>query len=182
MKSLAILTAAAAMITAPALYAQRMHDNANHGNKEHGLSPGHAMPMENGVSIEAAWARASVGKNGAAYATLINRGHQGDRLIATKSPAARRAEIHTHFMEGNVMKMRRVKYGIALEPGKTVKMMPGGFHVMLMGLHGKLVKGETFPITFVFEKAGEIRVPVRIGDVGAMNPHGSRMNHGDHKH
>ncbi len=122
------------------------------------------------VRVEAAWARASVGANGAAYARLVNHGKSADRLIAVKSKVAKRVQLHTHLIEGNVMRMRHVTGGIVVPPGKTVTMKPGGYHIMLMGLKAKLKTGQHFSLTFVFEKAGEVKSTVKIGKIGAMGP------------
>jgi periplasmic copper chaperone A len=187
MKIPTILAVAAALLTTqPAL--------SQHHDMSHGKMP-HALKMAP-VAVQSGWARASISKNGAAYAEIVNNGKTADRLIAVKSPAARRVELHTHIMDGNIMRMRRVEGGIAIAPSKSVTMKPGGNHIMLMGLHKKLVAGEQFPITFVLEKAGEIKAMIRIGKLGAMGPNGgptggpnrgmqmdqSGAHHGGHKH
>jgi copper(I)-binding protein len=130
--------------------------------------PGTA-PQEKTIAVEGAWARASVGGNGAAFVTLANRGDSDDRLVAVKADVSPRAEFHTHLMEGNVMKMRHVD-AIPVPAGRTVMLKPGGLHVMFIALEKKLVEGESFPLTLVFEKAGEITVSVAIGKIGAMGP------------
>ena len=48
------------------------------------------------------------------------------------SPA--RVEVHEMAMNNGVMKMRPLDKGLAIEPGKTVKLAPGGYHLMLMDL------------------------------------------------
>jgi copper(I)-binding protein len=169
MKILTILAVVAAMLTSqPAL------------SQHHDMSPGkmpHALKRAT-VAVESGWARASITNNGAAYAKLVNNGKTADRLISVKSPAARRVELHTHIMDGDIVRMRRVEGGIAIAPGKSVIMKPGGNHIMLMGLKEKLVAGEQFPIVFVLEKAGEIKAVIRIGKLGAMGPNGGmRMDH-----
>ena len=163
MKILTILAAGAAIALAFPAFAQG-HDTA-HGNM---MKNAAGAP----ITIEAPWARASIGKNGAAYATLTNNGNRPDRLVAIKSPVAARVEIHTHIKEGDIMRMRQVKGGIAVAPGKSVAMKPGSYHIMLMGLNSKLESGGKFPVTFVFEKAGEINAMVDIGKAGAMGPAG----------
>jgi copper(I)-binding protein len=175
MKTMTILTVAAVMLTLSSAHAQPMH-----GHKDQSMPSNQIKTMAGNIAIEAPWARASVGGNGAAYAQLVNKGAAIDRLIDAKSPVARNVEIHTHIMEGTVMRMRRVKDGIALSPGETILMKPGGYHIMLLGLHKKLIEGETFPVTFVFEKAGEIEIPVKVGKIGAMKPHGNMKGGGMH--
>ena len=56
-----------------------------------------------------------------------------------------------------MMGMKEVS-SIALPAGKEVKLEPGGYHVMLMGLKGPIESGDEYLITLEFEKAGEVDV------------------------
>lgn len=132
------------------------------------------------IMVERAWARANVGGAGAAYLTIVNRGEAADRLISAKTPVAMKASLHTHLMVGNVARMRPVK-DIEIPSGKTIRLMPGGIHIMLMGVEKRLVKGEKFPLTLTFEKGGALTVNVAVLGIAAMGPSGhSRMKHGKH--
>ena len=149
----------------------------------HGKKPmDHAMPSKvKGVAVENAWARASAGmvRNGGAYLTIVNGAAEADRLVGAEAGVAERVEIHTHIDDNGVMRMRRVE-GVDLPAGGTVELKPGGYHVMFMGLHKPLKKGEKFPMTLVFEKAGKIATEVEIMDVGSMRGgggHGGGMKH-----
>ncbi len=115
------------------------------------------------------WARASAGnaKNGAAYMTIENHGDVADRLLSASSPVAGAAELHTHIMEDDVMKMRPVE-AIDLAPGASTKLAPGGLHIMLMGLTETLVEDSTFQMTLRFERAGEVTLDVVVAGAGAM--------------
>lgn len=139
------------------------------------------MAQADGISVEAPFARASAGpvKNGAAFLTVKNGGGEADRLIAARAPVADRVELHTHLHENGVMKMRQVE-AIEIPAGGTAMLKPGGDHVMLMGLKAPLQEGGSFPLTLVFEKAGEITIDVAIGGVGAMQGHGDSGQHGAH--
>ena len=101
--------------------------------------------------------------NGAAYiATLENTGKTPDRLLRVSTPVAARAEIHTMNMDDGVMRMREVD-AIAIVPGTPIKMRPGmGYHFMLMDLRQPLKRGDTFPMTLVFERAGTVEVKVVV--------------------
>ncbi len=123
------------------------------------------------IAIDHAWARATApsARNGAAYFVLTNRGAEADRLVAASSPVAEKAELHTHQAENGVMRMRPVD-SIAVAPGGTATLAPGGLHVMLLGLREPLVKGGTFPLTLVFEKAGTTTVPVSVQGAGENMP------------
>lgn len=97
---------------------------------------------------------------GAGYLKLTNKGAD-DRLVSAASPAAASVEIHSMTMDGDVMKMRQVE-AINLPGGATVKLQPGGYHLMLMGLKAPLKAGDKIPLTLKFEKAGEVVVTVNV--------------------
>ena len=120
------------------------------------------------------WARATIGqvKTAAAYLIVINHGAAGDRLLAVSTPVAAKAHLHSSIIDEGVMKMRPLD---ALEigaKGSTV-LEPGGFHVMLMGVHGSLKEGDAFPLTLTFENAGSVDVAVRVLGIAAMHGTGS---------
>ena len=130
------------------------------------------------------WARASAGAapNGAAYVAIHNHG-AADRLLGASTPAATRSELHTHVMDGDIMKMRS-SGPIAIGAGARLRLEPGGGHVMLTGLKAPLKEGMTFPLTLRFEKAGEITLTVsvlKVGDKGPADPH-QRHQGGHERH
>jgi copper(I)-binding protein len=126
-----------------------------------------AQPAE--PSVTEAWARATPAQaeNAAAYLTVLSPA--ADRLVAVATPIARKAEIHTTIMEGDVMRMRPVD-GIDLVGGKAVYLKPGGLHVMLFGLQHPLHEGDRFALTLTFAKAGTREVEVVVAKQGAMAP------------
>lgn len=131
------------------------------------------------IEVSDPWARAtpSRARSGAAYMTLSNRGERRDKLVAISTPVARKAELHTHLMEDNIMKMRRVQ-GVEVHPGEKSVFKPGGLHIMLMGLSKPLRQGHVFPMILTFETAGRIEVQVVVQKIGAMRPMGN--GHGRH--
>lgn len=60
------------------------------------------------------------------------------------------------------MKMRHVD-AVDIPPGESVRLEPGGLHLMLTGVDPPLEAGESICVTLVFERAGELvlSVPVR---------------------
>jgi hypothetical protein len=116
-----------------------------------------------GLAVTDAWARGGFTKGGAgaAYAMVKNPGKAADKLIGAKSSAADVVELHTHVLQGQVMSMRKVD-SIPVPAGGTVDLVPGGYHVMLMGLKQPLADGAKVPLTLVFEKAGEIKIEVTV--------------------
>ena len=125
---------------------------------------GDAGPIE----VTDAWARMPPGgKNGAAFLTLTDRG-AADRLIGASAPVAERTELHESIDDHGVMKMRPVE-AVPLATGTPVTLMPGGKHIMLMGLKEPLAPGTTFPLTLRFEHAAPVTVQVTVGSVGGMS-------------
>ncbi len=120
------------------------------------------------VSVDGAWARATVpGQMGsAAYFTIRNAGGP-DKLLSVTSPAAD-ASLHSTSMDNGVMRMRPLQALDVPEKG-TVELKPGGTHVMLMGLKQPLQAGLALGLDLKFEKSGERKVSadVRPADAGA---------------
>lgn len=146
-----------------------------------------ALPAfaESQIAIEDAYARAA-GMNamaGAAFFQIVNTGDEDDRLVAAKSEASKRTELHTHIEgEGGIMRMVEVEEGFPVAAGATHSLQRGGDHVMFMGLNGSWEQGDTVRVTLVFEKAGEIEVdiPVDLERQPAVKGEGM-MSHGDMK-
>lgn len=98
---------------------------------------------------------------GAAYFVIHSQSADADALLSVSSPIAEKAELHTHVMLGEVMKMQQID-SVAVPAGGQAVFAPGGNHVMLFGLKKPLVAGESFPLTLVFEKAGAVDVQVNV--------------------
>ena len=130
--------------------------------------------------ITQAWSRATPGgaKVGGGYLTIENKGAAPDRLIGGASDAAGKVEVHEMTMKNGVMTMRPVEKGLTIDPGKTVKLAPGGLHLMLMDLKGPLKQGEKLPITLEFEKAGKVQVSLDVEAAGASGPAGGAASGG----
>jgi periplasmic copper chaperone A len=124
--------------------------------------------------ITQAWTRATPGgaKIGGGFLTIENKGSSPDKLIGASADGAGKIEVHEMATTEGVMKMRPVEGGLAIEPGKTVKLAPGGYHLMMMDLKSPLKQGDKLPITLQFEKAGKVAVTLDIQGVGAPAPGG----------
>ncbi|RMF35237.1 MAG: copper chaperone PCu(A)C [Chloroflexi bacterium] len=99
---------------------------------------------------------------GAVYMTLVNEGREADRLIGAQTDVADVVEIHETKMEGDVMKMQPVAGGLEVPARGQVVLKPGGYHVMLIGLHRDLEVGDRFSLTLKFEKSGTMTVEVEV--------------------
>jgi periplasmic copper chaperone A len=122
--------------------------------------------------ISQAWTRATPGgaKVAGAYMTIANKGTTPDRLIGASADFAEKAQLHEMTTKDGVMTMRPVDDGLVIDPGKTVKLAPGGYHLMLVGLKWPLRQGEKVAITLEFERAGPVGVPLDVEGLGAQGP------------
>jgi copper(I)-binding protein len=81
------------------------------------------------------------------------------------------AELHEDTAgAGNMMAMQPLTTAI-VPAGGSLAFKPLGRHVMLVGLKGKLVLGQHFPLLLHFEKAGDVTVTVTVArDAPALPP------------
>ena len=114
------------------------------------------------------YSRATAGKTGVGYLSVTNNGGAPDRLLRATvgTGVADRAELHMTIRDGDVMRMRPVG-AVDIAPGQTVRLEPGGLHVMLAGLKAPLKAGDKVPLTLVFERAGSVEVVLNVDKAGA---------------
>lgn len=119
------------------------------------------------------WARATISgaKAGGAFMMIKNKGAVADKLISVKTDISKKASVHQTKIVNGVMHMNPVN-GLVIDPGASVMLKPGSYHVMFMGLKKGLKQGDAFPMTLVFEKAGSLDVMVQVQKPGAR-----KMNH-----
>jgi len=136
-----------------------------------GLSvPALAGPED--VVVENAWSRASIGMNrpGAAYMTIRNTGDEPVTLIGLTTPLAMMPEIHETKTNAEGVSSMSPAGEIAIAPGESIALEPGGLHAMLMRLQEPMTEGDTFPLTLLFDDGGEVTVEVPILGIAARGP------------
>ena len=118
-------------------------------------------------AVSDGWARATVaGQSSAAgYLTIVNRG-PADRLVALRSPRARRVGLHSMSMAGGVMRMRPIA-ALPIASGGRIELAPGKTHLMLTGVANPLRVGERVPLLLRFERSGEVRAMLEVRPAGA---------------
>jgi periplasmic copper chaperone A len=139
-------------------------------------TPARAEDVKAGdLVITQGWSRATPGgaKTGGGFLIIENKGSAPDKLIGASADVAGKVEVHEMAMNDGVMKMRPVEGGLTIDPGKTVKLAPGGYHLMIMDLKNPLKQGDKLPLTLQFEKAGKVAVTLDVQGVGAKGPGGS---------
>lgn len=132
----------------------------------------HAGGAPAGITLSHPWIRATPAGAAVAggFVEIRNDGAFADRLVGGSADFAARVEIHEMAMDGEIMRMRALKDGLAIAPGATVMLKPGSYHVMFMKLARPLVAGETVGGTLVFEKAGAQALVWQVVPMGASAP------------
>jgi copper(I)-binding protein len=141
-----------------------------------------------GIRVSDAWTPAPPpgAPTAAGYLTITNTASSPDRLLGGSTPAAAQVQLHSMSTQGGVMRMRPLAEGLPIAPGSTVKIQPGGNHLMLVGLKRSLRVGEHIPVTLDFAKAGKVQTDFVVRPQGAaqtpmqMGPYGQmdRMHMG----
>lgn len=152
------------------------------GSSGAALAQSHGDHMaKEALTVAQPWSRATAPSQqaGGVFLKIENSSDKADRLIGVESNAADIVELHTMIQEGDVMKMRPIKGGIEVPAKGHAELAPGGNHVMLIGLHGALVKGAKVPLTLIFEHAGRVEVEANIEGAGSRGPAGA-SGHGAH--
>jgi copper(I)-binding protein len=139
-------------------------------------APARAEEVKAGdLVITQAWSRATPNgaKIGSGYFTIENKGTAPDRLVGVSADVAGKVEVHEMAMKDGVMTMRPLPAGLTIDPGKTVKLAPGGYHLMMFDLKSPLKQGDKLPVTLEFEKAGKVKVTLDVQGIGAQGPAGA---------
>ena len=127
------------------------------------------------VQVSNPWIRGTVQGQKATGAFMDITSKTPARLVGASSPVAGMVQIHHMTMEGGIMKMSPVS-GVDLPANQTVKLGPGGYHVMMMDLKQTLKAGDHVPLKLTFEMADRKRetldLSVEVRDVTGAPKHG----------
>lgn len=131
------------------------------------------------IAIVHPWARATPSSAPVAggYLTLTNTGTEPDRLVSGSSTIAEGFEIHESTIVDGVARMRRIEGGVEIKPGETITLKSGGSHIMFLKPKQRLIEGEKFPVTLLFEHGGEIAVEFAVQGLGKAKPASEHDGH-----
>jgi copper(I)-binding protein len=137
-----------------------------------GVSPTLAQELKSGdLTIENPWSPATPkgAEVGSGYFTIRNEGATPDRLTGGAADFAT-VEIHQMKMENGVMSMPQLKAGLVVPAHGSVRLAPGGYHLMFAHLTKPLMKGEKVKATLTFEHAPPLIVEFSVERIGASGP------------
>lgn len=120
-----------------------------------------ASPALAAVTVEKPWAPPSLAGSTTGIAYLTLRSDSDDALVGVSSPLVTSIEMHTHLMDGEVMRMRQLA-SVPLARGETVVFKPRGLHLMLFGLKQPLTEGMALPLTLRFAHAKPVSIRATV--------------------
>lgn len=130
-----------------------------------------AVAHGEGMQVTGAWSR-EIPPNApvaAGFVRIANHGGSDDRLVAVRSDAAERVEIHEVRHEDGMARMRELADGLPLPAGATVELKPGGYHLMFITPDDGFVAGNRVQATLVFAETGELDIELEVRPVGATH-------------
>ncbi len=129
--------------------------------------------------------------NGAAYVVIKNTGPSEAKLMGVSSDISEFAQVHAHVEDGDIRRMVALDLPMILQPGESLTMVPGGIHLMFLGLNEPLSVGDQIDLTLHFEgrHVRDLEVSVEVFGLEARDDlvgedammHGD-MDHSTHDH
>jgi copper(I)-binding protein len=115
-------------------------------------------------TISDAWVRPAMGPDrpAAAYMVITNTSGQADALLSVSMAGASSVEIHETTTDASGMTGMHPIARLEVPAGGTVKLEPGGYHLMIMGLTTPLEVGSKVKLELVFERAGKVVVEADV--------------------
>lgn len=122
-------------------------------------------------------------KSAGGFMAIVNNGTEADRLIGVETGIAAKAEVHESKVGADGVGTMSHVEALEIPAGGTVSLERGGYHVMLMGLTGKLVEGEMHKAVLIFEKGGRVEIEFQIDPpMGMGEMDHSKMDHSGMDH
>ena len=111
--------------------------------------------------VDDAWVRATVAGQPSTGAFMHITASSDSKLVEVQSPAAKTVQIHESKMENDVMSMQPVA-SVPLPAGKSVAIVPEGYHVMLIDLVGQIKVGDQVPLTLIVEDSKGVKESIEV--------------------
>jgi copper(I)-binding protein len=128
--------------------------------------------------VDDAWVRATVAGQPSTGAFMHITASSDSKLVEVQSPVAKTVQIHESKMENDVMSMQPVA-SVALPAGKSVAIVPEGYHVMLIDLVGQIKVGDQVPLTLIVEDSKGVKKSIEVkAQARALNSMPMHHDHG----
>ncbi len=133
------------------------------------LAAGTASAVHAQVTVDGAWARATVPNQSATGAFMRLTAQKEVVLTGASSPVAGIVEVHEMWMDQGIMRMRPADR-VPLKAGQTIELKSGGLHVMMMDLKKQIKAGERVPLVLSFTAADGSVSKVEVNATAGFTP------------
>nr|WP_084486935.1 copper chaperone PCu(A)C [Nocardia sienata] len=117
------------------------------------------------VTITDQWAKAAGSGMSAAFGELHNAGDREVTVVAASSPVSATVELHEVATDSGGTPFMRPKAGGFVIPARgELSLVPGGEHIMFIGLHGALRTGTDAPVTLTFSDGSTTTFTAQVRD------------------
>lgn len=107
------------------------------------------------------------GDDAALQVTIVNEGRDGDRLVGVRSPVATSGEI---VGDAAVPGGQTLTAGYDQPVAQVTPPYANPVDIALLGITEPIRAGLSYPVVFVFERAGELRVEVPVENPEQLPP------------
>ncbi|QFY14057.1 copper chaperone PCu(A)C [Nonomuraea phyllanthi] len=109
------------------------------------------------LTITDPWVKTGEKGMTAAFGTLVNNTDTEVTVVSGASPLSPEIELHEVVDSGGKMVMRPKKGGFVVPAHGSHELAPGGDHIMLMGITGKVEPGAEVPFTLTLADGATVR-------------------------
>ncbi|MFF4985622.1 copper chaperone PCu(A)C [Streptosporangium saharense] len=118
--------------------------------------PSTVAPTAPALAITDPWVKTTGEGMTAAFGTLVNNTGTEVTVVSGASPLSPKIELHEVVESGGKMIMRPKKGGFVIPARGTHELAPGGDHIMLMDVTGKVEPGAEIPFTLTLADGGTL--------------------------
>lgn len=113
-------------------------------------APADPAPAADSVQVIDAWVKAVDEGMSGGFALLDNTGDADITVVAARTDAATTVELHEVVMSDGAMIMQPKEGGFVIAAADRHELVPGGDHIMLMGITRPFLPGDEVVVTLEF--------------------------------
>jgi hypothetical protein len=99
---------------------------------------------------------------------VIDNAGAADRLVSASCSCASQVELHRMWMDGQIMRMRKIEGGMAVPAHGKLVLGNSDQHLMLIGVKPLLKLGAKVTLKLHFQHAGTMSVEAPVQEVAPM--------------
>ena len=102
--------------------------------------------------------------------TIHNAGEVAITLTGIKTDLATMPQLHRTKTREDGMSAMEPAGDVIIAAGESVRLQPGGLHMMLMGLQRTMKQGDIFDVTLIFSHGGDVIAAIPIYGLASSGP------------